>query len=75
MRIMARDHEPPALRLRDLRVARRLSRPELAALSGVPARAIEAYEMEGIDPTISPATQLADALGVTLDELAGRPES
>jgi len=31
--------------------------------------------MEGIDPTISPATQLADALGVTLDELAGRPES
>lgn len=54
--------------LRSHRTRLRLTRPDLAARSGVPAATIEKYEA-GTEPTLGPAQRLADALGVTLDEL------
>lgn len=60
-------------RLRELREAAGWSRTELARRAGVNARTIEAYETGNAEATVPRFTRLADALGVTLDELAGRP--
>ncbi len=56
------------MRLRELRTAKGLSVPKLTELSGVPRRTIQDLEARG-DGRISTALKLADALGVTLDEL------
>lgn len=56
------------MRLKELRLARELSVPKLVELSGVPRRTIQEIENRD-DCRVSTAIQLADALGVTLDEL------
>ena len=55
------------IRLKELRLARKLSVPQLVALSGVPRRTIQEIERRG-DCRISTARILCDALGCTLDE-------
>lgn len=56
------------MRLREIRTERGLSVPKLVELSGVPRRTIQEIENRD-DCRVSTAIQLADALGVTLDEL------
>lgn len=56
------------MRLKEIRTAKGLSVPKLTDLSGVPRRTIQDLEIRG-DGRISTAIKLADALGVTLDEL------
>jgi len=60
--------EEKTMRLKEIRTAQGLSVPKLVELSGVPRRTIQDLEARG-DGRISPAIKLADALGVTLDEL------
>lgn len=56
------------MRLKELRKQQGLSVPKLVELSGVPRRTIQEIENRN-DCRVSTAIQLADALGVTLDEL------
>jgi transcriptional regulator with XRE-family HTH domain len=56
------------MRLKEIRTAQGLSVPKLVELSGVPRRTIQNIERND-DCTVSNALKLADALGVSLDEL------
>mgnify|MGYP000603871481 FL=1 len=56
------------MRLKEIRTGKGLSVPQLVELSGVSRRTIQDLESRG-DGRISTAIKLADALGVTLDEL------
>ena len=58
------------MRLKEIRKARKLSVPALAELSGVPRRTIEVRN----DGRVSTMIKLADALGVSLDELCRDPD-
>lgn len=55
------------LKLREIRLAKGLSVPQLVELSGVSRRTIQDLESRG-DCRISTARALCDAMGVTLDE-------
>lgn len=56
------------MKLRQIRLEKALSVPALSELSGVPVRTIEDLERRG-DGRVSTLIKLADALGVTLDQL------
>lgn len=56
------------MNLREIRLERGLSVPKLVELSGVPRRTIQEIENRN-DCRVSTAIHLADALGITLDEL------
>ncbi|MFR8848216.1 helix-turn-helix transcriptional regulator [Clostridium fessum] len=56
------------MRLKEIRTERGLSVPKLVELSGVPRRTIQEIENRN-DCRVSTAIQLANALGVTLDDL------
>lgn len=56
------------MRLREIRLSKGLSVPQLVELSGVPRRTIQDIEKNG-DCRVSTAIKLAKALDVTLDEL------
>lgn len=56
------------MRLKEIRIQKGLSVPQLMELSGVPRRTIQDLETRG-DGRVSTMIKLADALGVTLDEL------
>lgn len=58
--------------LRVLREEARLTRDDLAEMAGISKRSIAAYELGQAHPTLPLAIRLADALGVSLDALAGR---
>ena len=58
------------MRLKEIRTERGLSVPKLVELSGVPRRTIQEIENRN-DCRVSTAIQLANALGVTLDDLCG----
>lgn len=60
--------EEEIMRLKEIRISKGLSVPQLVELSGVPRRTIQDLEARG-DGRVSTAIKLADALGVTLDEL------
>ncbi len=60
--------EEQTMRLKEIRTEKGLSVPKLVELSGVPRRTIQDLEARG-DGRVSTAIKLADALGVTLDEL------
>lgn len=62
------------MRLKEIRKQQGLSVPRLVELSGVPRRTIQEIENRN-DCRVSTAIQLADALGVTLDELCCRDEA
>lgn len=59
------------MRLKEIRLARGLNRPQLVELSGVPLRTIEDLEVRN-DGRMSTFIKLADALNISLDELVGR---
>jgi transcriptional regulator with XRE-family HTH domain len=56
------------MKLKELRTSKNLSVPALSRLSGVSVRTIEDLEKRG-DGRVSTLIRLADALGVTLDQL------
>ncbi len=56
------------MRLREIRLEKKYSVPELSRLSGVPVRTIENIEKRN-QCTVCNAIKLADALQVSLDEL------
>ena len=61
-------------RLKKLREDRGLSQAKLAAAAGVPVGTLRYWEYGLRTPLLDAASRLADALGVSLDELAGRSE-
>lgn len=58
--------------IRERRAELGLSQAELADLVGVDKRQIRRYEAGDAQPTLSAAVAIAKALGVSIDELAGR---
>ena len=56
------------MKLKEIRVSKGLSVPQLVTLSGVPRRTIQDIEKND-NCKVDTAILLADALGVTLDEL------
>lgn len=56
------------MNLKKIRLAKGFSVPKLVELSGVPRRTIQDIEKNN-ECKVSTAIKLADALGVTLDEL------
>lgn len=56
------------MNLRKIRTEKRITIPELVEQTGIPKRTIEDIQKRG-DCLVSNAIKLADALGVTLDEL------
>lgn len=51
---------------------RGLTREQLAARCGVPARSIAAYETAGVEPSWHRVVEIARALRISLEALAGR---
>lgn len=58
-------------RLRAAREAANMTREALASAAGVSDDTVERYEAGEYEPKLVPAMQLAAALGVSLDSLAG----
>ena len=61
------------MRLKELRIEKGLSVPKLSELSGLSRRTIQDIEKRN-DCMVSNATRLANALGVSLDELCQTKE-
>ena len=59
-------------RLKRLREAAGMSQPQLADAAGVPVGTLRQWEQDRRFPSWEGAVALADGLGVSLDELAGR---
>jgi transcriptional regulator with XRE-family HTH domain len=60
------------VRLKKLRQDRGLSQAQLAQLSGIPKGTLLQWEYGLRTPLLDAAVKLADALEISLDELAGR---
>ena len=60
--------------IRQCRTALALSQSDLAAAVGLDKRQIRRYEAGEAQPTLPVAKAIANALGITLDELAGETE-
>jgi transcriptional regulator with XRE-family HTH domain len=60
------------IRLKKLRQKRGLSQGQLAKMAGIPKGSLLQWEYGKRTPLFDAAVKLADALHVTLDELAGR---
>jgi transcriptional regulator with XRE-family HTH domain len=58
--------------LKRLRAAAGMSQPQLAAAAGVPVSTLRQWEQGRRLPSLEGFFALADGLGVSLDELAGR---
>lgn len=56
------------MRVREIRTKKNLSIPQLVELTGISRRTLQDIEKRG-DCLVSNAMKIADALGVTLDEL------
>lgn len=63
-----------AQRLRELRTARNLTQTRLAELLSVSPRVYSRWETGDVTPHFDTIVRLADTLGVSLDEIAGRKE-
>lgn len=61
-----------AKRLRELRTERGMSQEALAAAAGASKATIQNWEAQRRSPSLRDACKVADALGVSLDDLAGR---
>lgn len=62
-------------RLRQLRKSQHVSQRTLSELCGLSRNAVARYESGERTPTILTLATLADFLGVTVDDLAGRAKS
>jgi len=58
--------------LKRLRERAEMSQPQLAQAAGVPVGTLRCWEQATRVPLLTAAVKLANALGCTLDELAGR---
>lgn len=56
------------MRVREIRTKKNLSIPQLVELTGISRRTLQDIEKRG-DCLVSNAMKIADAIGVTLDEL------
>src|SRR5690349_6476918 len=63
-----------AQRLKELRTARKLTQTRLAELLAISPRVYSRWEHGGVTPHFGTIVRLADILGVSLDELAGRKD-
>ena len=63
-----------AQRLRELRTTRKLTQTRLAELLAVSPRVYSRWETGDVTPHFDTIVRLADTLGVSLDELAGRKD-
>jgi transcriptional regulator with XRE-family HTH domain len=64
-----------AIRLQRLREAAGLSQSQLARRAGVPVGTLQGWEQARRLPRLEAAVRLADALGISLDELVGRKKA
>ena len=58
-------------KLREIRKARGMTQGRLATVTGINRVTIARYETEKISPTLKNAEKIAEALGVTVNELIG----
>jgi len=63
-----------AQRLKELRTARRLTQTRLAELLAISPRVYSRWETGDVTPHFDTIVRLAEILGVSLDELAGRTD-
>jgi transcriptional regulator with XRE-family HTH domain len=61
--------------LKELRTTRKLTQHRLAELLGIAPRVYSRWETGDVTPHFDTIVRLADTLGVTLDELAGRTDA
>ena len=61
--------------LANVRRSKNLTQAEIARQAGIPVRSYQRYESGEQEPTLSKLTAIADALGVSIDELVGRNSS
>lgn len=59
-------------RLQRIREAKGMSQPQLAKAAAVAVGSLRNWEQGRREPSVTVAAQLAEGLGVTLDELAGK---
>ena len=62
-----------AVRLREVREKRGYKQVDLARRTGIPPSAVSQFETGRREPSLRTVSKLADALGVTVDFLCGRP--
>lgn len=62
-------------RLKELRAARKLTQTRVAELLGISPRVYHRWEAGGATPLFDTVVKIADVLGVSLDELAGRKDA
>ncbi len=61
-------------RIREIRLAKKISQVELAKILGVTKQSVSNWENENIQPSIEMLSKIADALSVTTDYLLSREE-
>ena len=61
-------------RIREIRIAKRMSQVELAHIIGVTKQSISNWENENIQPSIEMLSRVADALSVSVDFLLDKKE-
>lgn len=59
-------------RIREIRVARKLSQVDLARLLGVTKQSVSNWENDNIQPSIDMLSKISDVLNVPADYLLGR---
>lgn len=67
--ITQEDRATLGMRLREARDAKRLSRPQLHELTGIPARSIEKFELGIMSPSTDRLQKLSDVLDISIDYL------
>ena len=61
-------------RIREIRIAKRISQVELARQLGVTKQSVSNWENDNIQPSVEMLSRIADALSVSTDYLLGRDE-
>ena len=61
-------------RIREIRIAKRISQVDLAKELGVTKQSVSNWENDNIQPSIEMLSRIADALSVSTDYLLGRDE-
>ena len=61
-------------RIREIRIAKKISQVELAKILGVTKQSVSNWENDNIQPSVEMLSKIADALSVSTDYLLGRDE-
>ncbi|MBQ7897482.1 MAG: helix-turn-helix transcriptional regulator [Clostridia bacterium] len=61
-------------RIREIRIAKRISQVNLAQQLGVTKQSVSNWENDNIQPSVEMLSRIADALSVSTDYLLGRDE-